>query len=129
MRFKSRNFLNKYNRMKTRNIHIRNISDANAFSVEIYNFNGAHQFVDSTNASVEIGRRGLFKFESGSFYPEMTERDADTLEAVLAVGNDGSNGRDALHKIVSRSFIDAYKSGRSLFSRKDFEHRYRIRIE
>ena len=88
-----------------------------------------HQFVDSTNASVEIGRRGLFKFESGSFYPEMTERDADTLEAVLAVANDGGNGRDALHKIISRSFIDAYKSGRNFFSRKDFEHRYRIHIE
>ena len=88
-----------------------------------------HQFVDSTNASVEIGRRGLFKYEKDSFYPKMTERDADTLEAVLAVGNDGSNGRDALHKIVSRSFIDAYKSGRSLFSKKDFEHRYRIHIE
>ena len=89
-----------------------------------------HQFVDSTNAAVEIGRRGLFKYQSGSFYPEMTERDADTMVAVLAVDNDDSSiSGDALRKIVSSSFIDAYKFGRSTFSKKDFEHRYRIRIE
>ena len=89
-----------------------------------------HQFVDSTNASVEIGRRGLFKYESGKFFPEMTERDADTLVAVLAIENDTeSTGGDALRKIVGSSFVDAYKSGRRLFKKKDFEHRYRIRIE
>lgn len=89
-----------------------------------------HQFVDSTNASVEIGRRGLMRYESGSFYPGMTERDADTLGAVLSAGDDGSStGGDALRKIDCRSFIDAYKSGRRLFSKRDFEHRYRIRIE
>ena len=89
-----------------------------------------HQFVDSTNASVEIGRRGLMKYEKDSFYPEMTERDADTLGAVLSVESDGSStSEDALRKIACHSFIDAYKSGRSLFSKRDFEHRYRIRIE
>ena len=29
--------------MKTRNIPIRNISDADAFAVEVYNFNGAYR--------------------------------------------------------------------------------------
>ena len=88
-----------------------------------------HQFVDSTNAAVEIGRRGLFKYQSGSFYPEMTERDADTMVAVLSVDDDSSISGDALRKIVNSSFIDAYKFGRSTFSKKDFEHRYQIRIE
>ena len=183
--------------MKTRNVPIKNISGADAFSVEVYNFNGAcrclykrieessdsakktddfsnesrrqinniwhknkfiekigmkcretgiepvtvnpvytsfigniqHRSVDSTNASVEIGRRGLMKYEKDSFCPGMTERDADALGAVLAAGNGGSStGGDALRKIDCRSFIDAYKSGRRLFSRRDFEHRYRIRI-
>lgn len=89
-----------------------------------------HQFVDSTNAAVEIGRRGLFKFESGRFYPEMTERDADTLVAVLGIESDAdSTGGDALRKIVGSSFVDAYKSGRTLFKKREFENRYRIRIE
>ena len=36
-------FLNKYSGMKTRNIPIRSISDADAFGVEVYNFNGAYR--------------------------------------------------------------------------------------
>jgi hypothetical protein len=60
----------------------------------------------------------------------MTERDADTLVAVLGIESDAdSTGGDALRKIVGSSFVDAYKSGRALFKKREFENRYRIHIE
>ena len=40
-----------------------------------------HPYFDPVNASVEIGRRGLFKYTKGGFYPNITAEDMCTLEA------------------------------------------------
>jgi len=80
-----------------------------------------HDFCDSTNASVEVGRRGLLRYTSGSFYPQMTMRDRDTMTDVATSGDKG----DA-HDFTCESWKEAYKSCRNCYSRKaDFEYRYR----
>ena len=83
-----------------------------------------HDFCDSTNASVEIGRRGLLRYNGGSFYPQMTMRDRDTMTRVAASGDKG----DA-HDFTCESWKTAYKSCRNCYTKKaDFEHRYRTAL-
>lgn len=50
-----------------------------------------HGFVDATNASVEIGRRGLWKYTNGTFYPEVRREDLSTVEAKFGADADGIN--------------------------------------
>lgn len=50
-----------------------------------------HKFVDATNSSVEIGRRGLWKYENGTFYPEVRREDLSTVEAKFGADADGIN--------------------------------------
>ena len=83
-----------------------------------------HDFCDSTNASVEIGRRGLLRYNGGSFYPQMTMRDRDTMMSVAVSGDKG----DA-HDFTCESWKTAYKSCRNCYTKKaDFEHRYRTAL-
>ena len=83
-----------------------------------------HDFCDPTNASVEIGRRGLLRYTSGSFYPQMTMRDRDTMMSVAVYGDKG----DA-HDFTCESWKEAYKSCRKCYSKKaNFEHRYRTTL-
>ena len=40
-----------------------------------------YNYIDSVNASIEIGRRGLYKKYKGMFYPNIRIEDIDTLES------------------------------------------------
>jgi len=41
------------------------------------------QFEDACSASIEIGRRGMFKYQEGKFYPSVTQDDLDTIRTVF----------------------------------------------
>ena len=60
-----------------------------------------HPYADATNASVEIGRRGLYKYTKGGFYPHITEADMRTLEARFG---------DVVVCSTVRNWVEAYKS-------------------
>lgn len=49
-----------------------------------------HPYVDAVNASIEIGRRGLLRYISGTFYPHICLEDLSTTEAKFGI--DVSNG-------------------------------------
>ncbi|MEI6243028.1 MAG: hypothetical protein WCP39_06460, partial [Chlamydiota bacterium] len=38
-----------------------------------------NKYYDPVNAAIEIGRRGLYKYEKGSFYPSISRSDIDTM--------------------------------------------------
>lgn len=80
-----------------------------------------HPYSDACNASVEIGRRGLTKYLKGSFYPDITDRDVDTL--VSRFGGDvqhyTSCGWVEIFKVLRKSFPDG----------KDFSHKLRPTLE
>ena len=74
-------------------------------------------YVDAVNASIEIGRRGLFKYTNGTFYPHIRCKDLDTMEAKFGI--------DVIHGTITK-WVEAYKLSRSQFDRKvDFECRLR----
>jgi IS605 OrfB family transposase len=75
-----------------------------------------HQYGDSCSASVEIARRGAFKYNKGTFYPHITEEDTGTLESIF--------GSDALCS-TARNWIDLCKSLRERFGNEAFQHRVR----
>ena len=78
-----------------------------------------HKFVDATNASIEIGRRGLHKYENGGFYPHRTAEDNRTLEAKFGNVVDCS---------TDRSWVEIYKSLRKSIGSMDFSYRLRTRL-
>lgn len=75
-----------------------------------------HTYGDSCSASVEIARRGAFKYNKGTFYPHITEEDTGTLESIF--------GSDVLCS-TTRNWIDLYKSLKELLGNKEFQHRFR----
>lgn len=75
-----------------------------------------HQYRDSCSASIEIGRRGLFKYINGMFYPHVTEEDIDTLEPMF--------GSDALCS-TDCNWVSMYKSLTKRFGSEEFQHRVR----
>lgn len=79
-----------------------------------------HPYVDPTNASIEIGRRGLFKYENGGFYPSVSEEDYRTLDAKFGDVVDCSTFID---------WISAYKSLTKSFNKIDFAYRLRASID
>ncbi|GEM_PF-2022018 len=42
-----------------------------------------HTFFDPVSASLEICRRGIYKFEKGKFFPELTFKDLDTMSNLI----------------------------------------------
>jgi hypothetical protein len=92
---------------------------------------------DSCAAATEIGRRGINRYKNGSFYPDMTEKDIDTLRSVFANTEDvdlcvdGSVLRKVLENInTSSSWKEVYKSIKDCFKTKSlFERRYRTPIK
>lgn len=92
---------------------------------------------DSCAAATEIGRRGINRYKNGSFYPDMTEKDMDTLRSVFANTEDvdlcvdGSVLRKVLENInTSSSWKEVYKSIKDCFKTKSlFERRYRTPIK
>ena len=78
-----------------------------------------HPFVDACNASIEIGRRGLMKF-NGMFYPYITDKDIDTVNSKF--------GTDAQYGTFS-NWIDMYKSLKKSMCDIDFSHRLRTTLD
>ena len=75
-----------------------------------------HPYGDSCSASIEIGRRGLFKYTNGMFYPNITKEDIDTLESMF--------GSDALCS-TDCNWVNMYKSLTKRFGIDEFQHRVR----
>ncbi len=42
-----------------------------------------HEYIDPVNASLEICRRGIYKYEKGKFYPEISEKDVITMSNLI----------------------------------------------
>lgn len=79
-----------------------------------------HPYADACNASVEIGRRGLHKYENGGFYPPVTIEDIRTLEAKFG---------DVVGCSTDSNWVELYKSFKDSFSAIEFSYRLRARIE
>lgn len=83
-----------------------------------------HDYSDPTDASIEIGRRGLMRYTKDAFYPLMSQRDRDTM---MSIAKDGDAG-DA-HDFTCSTWPEAYQSVKRCFKKKaDFEHRYRTNL-
>ena len=82
-----------------------------------------HKYIDATNASIEICRRGLYKFTKGMFYPEVREEDIDTLEAKFV---------DKLSDVElcsTAGWAELYKSLKNQCSdMHDFSYRWRAEL-
>lgn len=79
-----------------------------------------YEYVDAVNASIEIGRRGLFKYIKGTFYPNIKCKDLDTMEAKFGI--DVSNS-------TSFDWVTMYKSLKNSFHNgKEFSHRLRATL-
>ena len=84
--------------------------------------NMRHPYADATNASIEIGRRGLHRYTKGAFYPSMDVGSLSTVEAEKF-------GADASGETCS-SWVELRKSLQSRCQDKvDFEHRLRTALE
>ena len=46
-----------------------------------------YKYFDSINASIEIGRRGIFKFQTGSLFPVINQTDIDTMSNLIERSN------------------------------------------
>lgn len=62
-----------------------------------------HPYVDATNASIEIGRRGLWKYTNGTMYPEVRMEDLSSVEAKFGADAEGINtcGWGAMYKALT----------------------------
>lgn len=76
-----------------------------------------HKYIDAVNASIEIGRRGIYKYESGMFYPHISKEDLSTMEAKFGV--------DVLDDTL-RDWVQIYKFLKDSFNKED-EFSYRLR--
>ena len=81
-----------------------------------------HKFEDSTNASIEISRRGLVRFIKGSsIYPHISEADLYTVDSLfegVAISSTVANWKD-IYQLSQDQFA----------SQADFEHRWRARLD
>lgn len=120
---------------KVKNIWSRNLIEniirrrCNESGVELIEINPVYSsfigniqygYVDAVSASIEIGRRGLHKYTKGMFYPHISRKDLDTVEAKF--GTDVPNG-------TSADWVTMYKSLKDLFPKGDeFSHRLRTAL-
>jgi IS605 OrfB family transposase len=78
-----------------------------------------HPYADACNASIEIGRRGLWKYEKGGLYPNITKEDICTLETKFG---------DVVRCSTDSNWVKIYKSLKESFDGKEFSHRLRARL-
>ena len=79
-----------------------------------------YKYYDPCNASIEIGRRGLYKYDKGGFYPPVSEEDICTLDAKFG---------DVVKCSTNDDWIDIYKSLKNSFKKDEFSYRLRTRLE
>ena len=130
--FGTREFRRKVNNLWNRSL-LENIITrrCNETGIELIKVNPAytsfignmrHPYADATNASIEIGRRGLHRYTKGAFYPSMDVGSLSTVEAEKF-------GADASGETCS-SWVELRKSLQSRCQDKvDFEHRLRTALE
>ena len=83
--------------------------------------NVQHNYVDATNASVEIGRRALFMFDKGrSLFPELRQEDMRTVEARF--GPDAACGN-------TDGWVRLYKSLLGIHGIVELNNRVRVALE
>lgn len=119
---------------KIRNIWYRNLFTncitrrCNESGVELIEVNPCYSsfignicygYADATNASIEIGRRGLYKYEKGGFYPVITEDDIRTLEAKFG---------DVVGYSTICNWVNIYKSLVQQYKPAEFAQRLRTGI-
>ena len=75
-----------------------------------------NSYVDSTNASIEIGRRGLYRYTKGSFYPHISSMDIHTLEAKFG---------DVVEYSTTTNWVDIYQVLNNSLDYKEFALRLR----
>lgn len=78
-----------------------------------------HPYADSCNASIEIGRRGLWRYANGGFYPDITEEDMRTLEAKFG---------DVVACGTGCGWVGIYKSLRGSLDEREFSRRLRAGV-
>ena len=80
-----------------------------------------HNYVDATNASVEIGRRALLKFDKGTgLFPELRQEDMRTVEARF--GPDAACGN-------ADGWVWLYKSLLGIHGVVELNHRARVALD
>lgn len=77
-----------------------------------------HPYGDSASASVEIGRRGLFQYITGMFFPQVNEKDLNTLDVIFDYHRDDLSDTDINWKRI-------YKTLRETLDNQSFQHRFR----
>lgn len=81
-----------------------------------------YEFFDSVNASIEICRRGMYKFVKGAFYPKVTEDDLNTMSRLILKSRDVLDKTELLRKLKS---LSNWKDFFNFFHTDGFKVRYR----
>ena len=81
-----------------------------------------YNYFDPVNASLEIGRRGMFKYEKGAFFPKVTEADLNTMSRLIAKSRDVLDKTELLRKLKS---LSNWKDFFKLFSTDGLNVKYR----
>lgn len=65
-----------------------------------------YDYIDPINASIEVGRRGLLKYKSGTFYPNITENDIHTMISKFGIDVEYNSSCDwvMMYKFLIQSF-------------------------
>ena len=81
-----------------------------------------YEFFDPVNASLEICRRGMFKFEKGTFFPKVTEADLDSMRGLITKSGDVRDKTELLRKLES---ITSWVGFFNLFQTDGLKVKYR----
>ena len=80
--------------------------------------NLTYNFYDPVNASIEIGRRGIFQFIKGTFYPELTGTILDTTSKRI----ENQSLRDVLNIKDCSSWVNLY----NVLKETEFIYRWQL---
>lgn len=75
-----------------------------------------YKYIDATNASIEIGRRGLHKYTKGMFYPVIEDEDIRTLESKF--GRDVEYGTCSSWLELYKTLVESFDTDKKRFNRQ-----------
>ena len=96
--------------------------------------NLSYEYADPTNASIEIGRRGLTKYIKDTFYPLISDKIIHTMEALtgIDVGSSATSNWAEMYnsakKIKWRRTINEVETPHKSFSLKSYRSKVNIEI-
>jgi len=79
-----------------------------------------YKYFDPISTSLEIGRRGMFKFVKGAFYPKVTEADLDTMSRLITKSRDVQDKTELLRKLRS---LSKWKDFFNFFKQTEIKYR------